>query len=44
MDLVVIGRALNDSAGFDKESLNRSMKMMAPWGLIQPSNGGKGIF
>jgi hypothetical protein len=27
---VVIGRALNEATGFDKESLNRSMKMTVP--------------
>jgi hypothetical protein len=26
IDLVVIGRAVNESTGFGKESLNRSMK------------------
>jgi hypothetical protein len=29
-DLVVIGRAINESTGFDKESLNRSMKIIVP--------------
>ena len=28
-DSVVIGRVVNDATGFDKESLNRSMKMTA---------------
>jgi hypothetical protein len=27
---VVIGRAVNEATGFDKESLNRSMKMNVP--------------
>jgi hypothetical protein len=27
---VVIGRAVNEATGFDKESLNRSMKMTVP--------------
>jgi hypothetical protein len=27
---VVIGRAINEATGFEKESLNRSMKMTVP--------------
>jgi hypothetical protein len=27
---MVIGRVLHDATGFDKESLNRSMKMTVP--------------
>jgi hypothetical protein len=33
---VVVGRAVNEAKGFDKESLNRSMKMTAPtMGLLE---------